>query len=282
MLDQGKKYVKKFALIFCLIVFIAFNATADIIFFKDGMKTVCKEKAWEEEGEVRCEYDGAILSYEKKDVIRIEKTRIEKPPESLPDKEPQMPIKAAAKQATSVSKIKKPDPSEKKSSAPKKTKIFSKKLDSSKAEGLQFYNPRRPQKYWTGAASKHHSFKEAIATLAKQYDRSPEWIQHHMGETNDLSEIHQNLSTGKLNTPAAVPEDDKGKIPEILFYNPRRPQKYWTNASSKHNTFKEAITAMAREYERTPQWVQQYMGTTNNLSEIHQNLANQKEVETSR
>ena len=58
-------------------------------------------------------------------------------------------------------------------------------------------------------------------------------------------------------------------------------QKYWTSASSKHNTLKEAIAAMAKEYERTPQWVQQYMGTTNNLSEIHQNLANQKEAETS-
>ena len=123
--------MKKFALIFYLIILIPFNAAADIIFFKDGMKTVCQEKAWEEEGEVRCEYDGAILSYEKKDVIRIEKTRIEKQPESLPDKEPQMPSKAAVKQATSVSKIKKPDPSGKKSSAPKKTKIFSAQIQKS-------------------------------------------------------------------------------------------------------------------------------------------------------
>jgi hypothetical protein len=102
-----------------------------------------------------------------------------------------------------------------------------------------------------------------------------------MGETNDLYEIHQNLSRGKLNAPVAVPEDNEEKVPETLFYNPRRPQKYWTSASSKHNSFKEAIAAMAKEYERTPQWVQQYMGTTNNLSEIHQNLANRKEIETS-
>jgi hypothetical protein len=273
--------VKKLVIIFCLIILIPFDAAADIIFFKDGMKTVCQEKAWEEAGEVRCEYGGAVLSYQKTDVIRIEKTVIEKQPESLPAKDPEMQIKAAAKQAAPDPKIKIPDPSGKKSSASKNPKIFSKKLDSSETKGLEFYNPRRPQKYWTSAVSKHRSFKEAIATLAKHYDRSPEWIQHHMGDTNDLSEIHQNLSSGKLNAPLELPEDQEEKIPETLFYNPRRMQKYWTSASSKHNTLKEAIAAMAKEYERTPQWVQQYMGTTNNLSEIHQNLANQKEAETS-
>jgi hypothetical protein len=89
------------------------------------------------------------------------------------------------------------------------------------------------------------------------------------------------LSGGKLNSPEEVPEDKAEKVPETLFYNPRRPQKYWTSASSKHNTFQEAIAAMAKLYDRTPQWVQQYMGTTNNLSEIHENLANRKEAETS-
>ena len=150
-----------------------------------------------------------------------------------------------------------------------------------KTKGLQFYNPRRPQKYWTSTATKHHSFEEAIATLAKQYDRSPEWIQRHMGETNDLYEIHQNLSGDKLNAPEEVKEDKQETVPETLFYNPRRPQKYWTSASSKHNTFQEAIAAMAKQYERTSQWVQQYMGTSNNLSKIHQNLAKQKEIESS-
>jgi len=105
MLDQGT--------IFCVIILIPFNTAADIIFFKDGMKTVCQDRAWEEEGEVRCEYDGAILSYQKKDVIRIEKTRIEKQSESLPDKT-ETPIKATAKQATADSEIKQLAPSAKK------------------------------------------------------------------------------------------------------------------------------------------------------------------------
>jgi hypothetical protein len=213
-------------------------------------------------------------------VIRIEKTRIEKQSENLPDKT-ETPIKTTAKPVTPASEIKQLAPSGKKSLAQKDSKNVSTKPDFSKTKGLEFYNPRRPQKYWTSANSKHHFFKEAVATLAKQYDRSPEWIQDHMGETNDLYEIHQNLNRGKLNAPAAAPEDHEEKVPETLFYNPRRPQKYWTNTSSKHNTFKEAIAAMAKEYERTPQWVQQYMGTTNNLGEIHQNLSNRKEIETS-
>jgi hypothetical protein len=240
------------------------------------MKTVCQERAWEEKGEVKCEYEGTILIYQKKDVDRIEKTEIQKKSEGLPGKDSQMPAQKKApliKQAATLRK---------KPLAQKDSIIGATKPDTVKTKGLQFYNPRRPQKYWTSAAAKHHSFKEAIAALAKQYDRSPEWIQHHMGDTNDLYKIHQNLSRNKLNAPVELPEEKNEKIPETLFYNPRRPQKYWTSASSKHNTFKEAIAAMAKEYERTPQWVQQYMGTTNNLSEIHQNLANQKEAETSR
>ena len=279
-LNQGKKYLKKFAFIFCVIILIPLNTGADIIFFRDGMKTVCYDRAWEEEGEIKCEYNGAILSYQKKDVIRIEKTIIEKQIESRPDKI-QTPIKATAKQATAVPEIKQPAPPRKKPLAHKDSKIISKKPDTSKTKGLEFYNPRRPQKYWSSASSKHHIFKEAIATLAKQYDRTAEWIQHHMGETNDLYEIHQNLQRSKFNAPVELQEDEEEKVPETLFYNPRRPQKYWTGANAKYNTFKEATAALAKEYERTPEWVQQYMGTTNDLGEIHRNLANRKEVETS-
>jgi hypothetical protein len=274
--------VKKFALIFFVIILMPFDTGADIIFFKDGMKTVCQDRAWEEKEEVKCEYEGTILIYQKKDVERIEKTENKKQSERLPGREPQMSVKAAEKQATSSAEKKQTAISRKKPPAQKDFRIGAAKPDTAKNRGLQFYNPRRPQKYWTSAASKHHSFKQAIAALAKQYDRSPEWIQHHMGDTNDLYEIHQNLSEGKLNAPLEVQEKEKRKIPETLFYNPRRPQKYWTSASSKHNTFKEAIAAMAKEYDRTPQWVQKYMGTTNNLSEIHQNLANQRETETAR
>ena len=102
-----------------------------------------------------------------------------------------------------------------------------------------------------------------------------------MGNTNDLNEIHRNLSDGKQNAQATIPVDYNAKTSGILFYNPRRPYKYWTSATAKHNTLEEAIGALAKEYERPTQWVQQHMGNTNNLDEIHQNLANNKLAESS-
>jgi hypothetical protein len=278
--EPRKIYLKKLAFIGCLILLVPLKTQGDVIFFRDGMKTVCHEKAWEENGEIKCEYDGAILSYQKKDVIRIEKTRIEKQTESPSDQD-QAPIEATAKPAKVASEVKQPLASDKKPSVQNESEAISKKPDISAIKGLEFYNPRRPKKYWTSATSKHHSFKEAIATLAQQYDRTPEWIQHHMGETNDLHEIHQNLQRSKLNAPVVPQEKDEEKLPETLFYNPRRALKYWTSASSKHKTFKEAIGALAKEYKRTPEWVQQYMGTTNDLGEIHRNLANRKKTEAS-
>ena len=259
---------------------IALNSQADIIYFKDGMRTVCQERAWEQDEEVKCEYEGTILSYQKKDVIRIEKTRIEKKADNQTDKI-QTPNEATVKPSVAP-KVPQPATPEKKplpqynvsEAAPKKTEM-------AETKGLEFYNPRRPQKYWTSATSKHRSFEEAIATLAKQYDRPPEWIQDHMGDTNDLYQIHQNLKESKSNAPVVLKKDSPQKVPEILFYNPRRPQKYWTSANAKHKTFKEAISALAKEYGRTPEWVEQYMGTTNNLGEIHRNLAHRKEVEAS-
>ena len=41
------------------------------------MKTVCHDRAWEEDGEIKCEYNGSILTYQKKDVLRIEKIKID-------------------------------------------------------------------------------------------------------------------------------------------------------------------------------------------------------------
>src|SRR5512143_745528 len=58
-----------------LLTVIGFDVAegGDSIYFKDGMRTVCKNRAWEDKDEVRCEYDGGVLIYPKSDVIRIEK-----------------------------------------------------------------------------------------------------------------------------------------------------------------------------------------------------------------
>jgi hypothetical protein len=249
----------------CLaIIIVPVICGADIIYFTDGMKTVCTEKAWEENGEIKCEYEGVILSYQKKDVLRIEKRRNEKIVEDKPTPQPTLPKKGAQKPAPQK----------------KTSKAANTRNKSLASKEIEFYNPRRPQKYWINPTSKYNTFKEAMSALARQYDRSPEWIQKYMGDSNDLAEIHKNLARMKLNAPIEAQTDKIEKIPETLFYNPRRPQKYWTNPTSKHNTFKEAISALARQYDRSPEWIKKHMGKTNDLNEIHQNLANSKLTES--
>ncbi len=275
VLNLGKEHVKKIALAYLAITLVPLNANADIIFFKDGMKTVCEDRAWEEGKEVKCEYQGLILTYQKNDVDRIEKIEIEKP--SLKKQTPSKSTAGLAKQSPGI----KQPPSISKAAPKKKLKGLTNNAGSLNTIGLEFYSPRRPHKYWTSKNAKYNTFKEAVAALAQQYDRSPEWIQHHMGATNDLDEIHRNLANLKQNTPVKIQADDNEKAPEILFYDPRRPHKYWTSTTAKHNTFKEAIAALAEKYARSTDWVQQHIGNTNNLNEIHQNLANNKLAESS-
>ena len=144
---------------------------ADIIYFKDGMKTVCQQKAWEEDGQIKCEYGGWVLTYAKKDVSRIVKTN---PSQNIA-------------------------PSGKNSQAQQTDENNSqiKNLSQPKTSGIAFYNPRRPFKYWADRNSKHQNYTEAIQALAEKYGESTEWVQENMGNSNDLDEIHENLKDAK-------------------------------------------------------------------------------------
>ena len=144
------------------------TAAADIIYFKDGLKTICQERAWEEGDQVKCEYGGWIIQYQKSDVLRILRTT---------------PPKRGAPPDKSLRITKKNEP----------VQSITQKNPPSNTGGVAFYDPRRPLKYWTNQNTGHNSYKEAIQALAKKYKRSPEWIQQNMGQSNDLAEIHQNL-----------------------------------------------------------------------------------------
>ena len=158
----------------CLFLnFMVSSVNADIIYFKDGMKTICQEKAWEEDDQIRCEYDGWVLTYPKNDVLRIVRTN-------------------PSHRGTVSEKNRQVH-------QPTKDDGTAEKLSPPKANGIAFYNPRRPYKYWTDKNSKHKNYKEAIQAFAEKYDRSPEWIQAHMGDTNDLEQIHRNLTASILN-----------------------------------------------------------------------------------
>jgi hypothetical protein len=240
--------VKVVVVAYLLLNLIVLPVNADIIYFKDGMKTICQEKAWEEDGQIKCEYAGWVLTYPKADVLRVLKTRTKKPNTPTEKNERKRPVITE-------------------NSSPQKDR-------PPIADGMVFYNPRRPYTYWTGKNSKHKTYKKAIQALANQYKRSPEWIQAHMGDTNDLEQIHQNLSNQVLSRESVVDPPPAPISSGIVFYNPRRPFPYWTDKASKHKKYKDAIQALAVEYGQSPQWVQKNMGESNDLVEIHQNLKN--------
>ena len=234
---------------YLLLTIIVLSAKADIIYFKDGMKTICQEKAWEENEEIKCEYAGWVLTYPKKEVLRIVKTSTVK------------------KTAPTVR------PEKKRRARQFKTKeSHTKKINPPKPEENAFYNPRRSFKYWTGINSKHKSYNEAIQALAKHYGHSTEWIQAHMGDTNNLEEIHNNLANPTQDQETAVVQPPAPRSPGIVFYNPRRPFPYWTSKTLKHKSYNEAIQTLATEYGQSPQWVQENMGKSNDLNEIRHNL----------
>jgi hypothetical protein len=245
-------------------------ANADIIYFKDGMKTICQEAAWEENGEIKCEYASWVISYQKNDVERIVKT--------TPIKQTPPPQKTAAADKTAPP-IKTVEPDNKPpvtqttapGSVPEKIKSA-----PNQATGPVFYDPRRPYKYWADKDSKHKSYKEAIAALAKKYNCTPQWIQEHMGNTNDLAQIHRNLTRPQSEQIVTKALPGANQTPEVLFYNPRRPYPYWTGEKSKHKSYKEAIQALANKYDRSPEWIKQNMGATNDLYIIYKNLEKRK------
>lgn len=240
--------MKVFGVAYLFLILTGFPVYADIIYFKDGMKTICQEKAWEEDGQIKCEFAGWVLTYPKNEVLRIIKTKTVK--QAAPPEENRRVHQIITKESDT------------------------KKISPPRADGIAFYNPRRPYKYWTGKNSKHKSYKEAIQALAEQYGRSSEWIQAHMGDTNDLEQIHQNLGNPASNQETAVVQPPAPKSPGIVFYNPRRPFPYWTGKALKHKSYNEAIQTLATEYGRSPQWIQENMGNSNDLNEIHQNLRN--------
>jgi hypothetical protein len=140
-----------------------------------------------------------------------------------------------------------------------------------------FYDPRRPKKFWSSETRHHDSLREAVAALAAEFDRPPEWVEAHMGDTNDLLELRANLA-GESRAPsrAAAPLVAP-PAKAIEFYNPRRTHKYWTGPDSKHNTFQEALEALAREFHRPAGWIEAHMGEVNDLEQIRKHLRREAE-----
>jgi hypothetical protein len=154
--------------------------------------------------------------------------------------------------------------------------------DYRQLDGVLFYNPRRTFKYWSGLDGKHHTLDEALTALAQKFGQTPEWVTKHMGGTNDLGQIHMNLSR----TPLDPVSKDSGtlepaeQVEIILFYDPRRTYKYWVSEESRFQTLNEAVDLLAGIYNRPPEWIKANLGETNIVNEIHENLARTKSGES--
>jgi hypothetical protein len=241
-------------------------AGADIIYFKDGMRTVCQGNAWQEKDEVHCEYDGGLLIYPKNDVLQIEKGPA---------------IHGAVESSKSQDQgLKQPSPPAADPSPPSPTLSSASPRRSS---GILFYDPRRAKRYWSSATVQHDSYADALSALASEFDRPAQWIEENMGDSNDLEDIRDTL-TARKQAASAVPKvsADHAAAGEIEFYNPRRPQKYWTAADARHNTYDEALAALAREFGEPPSWVELHMGDSNDIGLIRQHLKNAQQSEKGR
>lgn len=137
--------------------------------------------------------------------------------------------------------------------------------------GIHFYDPRRHYKYQTGTTTSYHTLKEAVDDLAAKFDKTPRWVELNLGDTNDLGQIYRNLSRPVEN---AQPETESERSTSgLLFYDPRRAEKYWVGPDSRYRTMEEAIDTLAKQYEQTPEWILSHLGETNDLVQIHRNLA---------
>lgn len=240
------------SIIFVSLILWPCASAGDIIYFKDGMRTICQGRAWEEKDEVKCDYDGVLLTYRREDVEHIHKTFLpEETDEAQPSETPTGPVDSEP-------------PAVEQSS-------------NSGTAGPPFYDPRRAYKYWSSKSVKHHTYRDAIDALAKEFKKPSLWVEKRIGVTNDLEQIRKRLSQpDTVAVKVAVPSSVSQAASGILFYNPRREYKYQISADQKYHTYEEAIAALAAEYKSTPQWVEEHMGEKNDIAAIRDLLGRSK------
>jgi len=246
-----------------LIGHAAWVEASDTIYFKDGMRTVCEGNAWEKGDEIHCEYDGGLLIYPKSDVAQIEKGRSVEPEldsKNAPEIEP-----PAAQEAPSIPA---PSPETASSATP------------GNSPGIAFYDPRRPQKYWSSEGRHHDTFRHAISAVSEEFNRPAAWIEENLGDSNELSEVRQTLPLRLMQSTAANATPAPPLDAAIEFYNPRRAGKYMTGPEARHDSFQDALDALAREFDKPADWVERNMGESNDVDQIRQNLKNAQEAET--
>lgn len=234
----------------------------DVILFHDGMRTLCTGRAWEEKDQVHCEYRGAVLTYPRRDVLRIEKA-------------PVTPAKEEAPKPQSAASPRPPEaPSAGRSIAPQAVKP-SLSTSPAKGPGLLFYDPRRPKRYWSAPNRHHDTYEQAVAALSAEFGRPVAWVEERLADTNDLHEIRERLRRELKVTEETGHADDRQPAfaaSGVEFYNPRRAKRYWTSPQAQHDTLADALQALSREFGKPPEWIERHMGEANDTGLIRRAL----------
>lgn len=142
-----------------------------------------------------------------------------------------------------------------------------------------FYNQGKSSPYRIGPNKVFKSQAAAVEALARQYGRSTAWVQEHFGQSNELETIHANLKNAMQQTAAPKKEEAIALMPTGKplakgneFYNPRRKKKYWIGGTERYNSLDDALGALAKKYGVSVELIERYMGNTNDLKQIHENI----------
>lgn len=233
---------RQFTVILLLLIALPIWSQADEVHLKDGQR-LTSPRAWVEgdyahfilqgTSDVEIRYDleivDRILTAEGKQIypagaapaetITVEPAEVQTP---TPVPVPTPPKSVQAPKAKKIPEA---------SSAPPALVDIDTKLLRARAKKLRevpFYDPRRKQKYWAASQSRHNDLNSAVAALAELFKRPTGWVTAHMGNTNDLSQIHLNLirqlenwnqpqppSTGNVTANKATPKKVPAKAAPI-------------------------------------------------------------------
>lgn len=76
----------------------------------------------------------------------------------------------------------------------------------------------------------------------------------------------------QLDGSSVTAQDSFVAAGQNVFFNASRVPPYKANAISTHLTRDAAIRAISEQYDESPAWIEEHMGTSNDLAAIHHNL----------
>jgi plasmid stabilization system protein ParE len=227
-----------------LLVTVALYGTAfcEVIYLKDGTR-IEAGKVWEEDGLIRFNLKGyrdIIITYSKDIVERIEKDghRVESAAADTGKETPAPPGSAPGTPAAEAPAA----PAVKAEKAPVVHQPPPNPVGSTNAPPGQSASPPQP------AAKPPPPVRKPGGTPAGP-------------------------NPGAAGKPTVSAGTDFSEYDGIEFYNPRRSLKYRTGPDRYHRTLEQALAALAETVQRSPEWVAEHIGNTNDLGQIFRNLS---------